>query len=97
MPTRRKQKRKARKSRGDEMLSDIENIDVMLGANNFEKEESQCSNSVRGDPKVQATMLWLILNTTLILTLEKLRSRVLPVMAFVQEGLNLVVNSIGCQ
>ena len=34
MPTSRKQK-KARKSRGLEMLSDIENLDVMLGGNHF--------------------------------------------------------------
>ena len=34
MPTTRKQKR-ARKSRGLEMLSDIENIDIMLGENHF--------------------------------------------------------------
>ena len=34
MPTTRKQK-KARKSRGLEMLSDIENIDIMLGENHF--------------------------------------------------------------
>ena len=32
MPTTRKQK-KARKSRGIDMLSDIENLDVMLGEN----------------------------------------------------------------
>ena len=34
MPTTRKQK-KARKSRGLEMLSDIENLDIMLGENHF--------------------------------------------------------------
>ena len=34
MPTTRRQK-KARKSRGIEMLSDIENLDIMLGENHF--------------------------------------------------------------
>ena len=38
MPTTRKQK-KARKSRGLEMLSDIENIDIMLGGNHFNTRE----------------------------------------------------------
>ena len=38
MPTTRKQK-KARKSRGLDMLSDIENLDIMLGENHFERDE----------------------------------------------------------
>ena len=38
MPTTRKQK-KARKSRGLEMLSDIENIDIMLSENHFNARE----------------------------------------------------------
>ena len=42
MPTTRKQK-KARKSRGLEMLSDIENIDIMLGENHFNARESEGS------------------------------------------------------
>ena len=49
MPTIRKQK-KARKSRGLEMLSDIENLDIMLGENHFntrEKEGSLNSNLPR--------------------------------------------------
>ena len=47
MSTTRKQK-KARKSRGLEVLSDIENLDVMLGENQFNgmsREESLDSNS----------------------------------------------------
>ena len=36
MPTTRKQK-KARKSRGFEVLSDIENLDIMLGENHFKR------------------------------------------------------------
>ena len=49
MPTSRKQK-KARKSRGIEMLSDIENLDIMLGENHFsrnERDESISSNRAR--------------------------------------------------
>ena len=42
MPTTRKQK-KARKSRGLEMLSDIENIDIMLGENHFNAREKEGS------------------------------------------------------
>ena len=38
MPTTRNQK-KARKSRGVEMLSDIENLDIMLGENHFNRNE----------------------------------------------------------
>ena len=62
MPTTRKQK-KARKSRGLEILSDIENLDVMLGENHFNnmdretildsnlarKPESATSNNVGND------------------------------------------------
>ena len=46
MPTTRKQK-KARKSRESDMLSDIENFDIMLGGNNLETEERESSNSGR--------------------------------------------------
>ena len=42
MPTTRTQK-KARKSRGQEMLSDVENLDIMLGGNHFDSEESEDS------------------------------------------------------
>ena len=46
MPTTRKQK-KARKSRGLEMLSDIENLDIMLGENHFNARERDGSlNSI---------------------------------------------------
>ena len=46
MPTTGKQK-KARKSRGAEILSDIENLDIILGGNHLEKEESEYDNSSR--------------------------------------------------
>ena len=54
MPTTRTQK-KARESRGVEMLSDIENLD-MLGGNHLEKGESEFSDSIgRSDsPKYNA-------------------------------------------
>ena len=42
MPTARKQK-KAKKSRGLEMLSDIENLDIMLGENHFNSREREGS------------------------------------------------------
>ena len=49
MTTTRKQK-EARKSRGAEMLSDIKNLDIMLGGNHLEKEESEyCCSSRRSN------------------------------------------------
>ena len=48
MPTTRKQK-EARKSRGVEMLSDIENLGIMLGGNNPEKEEIEYGNLFEGN------------------------------------------------
>ena len=47
MPTTRKQKSRARKSREADMPSDIENLDIMLGSNRLEREESEFCNSVR--------------------------------------------------
>ena len=44
MPTPRKPKSKARKSREADMLSDIGILDIMLGGNNLENEESESSN-----------------------------------------------------
>ena len=47
MPTTRKQK-KARKSRGTDILSDIEKLEIMLGGNHLERdEESEFSISGR--------------------------------------------------
>ena len=42
MPTTRKQK-KARESRELEIMSDIGNLDVMLGGNHFDEEENEDS------------------------------------------------------
>ena len=52
MPTTRKQK-KARKSRGLEMLSDIENIDIMLGENHFNarKREGSLNSNLPRRPR----------------------------------------------
>ena len=46
MATTRKQK-KTRKSREAEMLSDKEDLDIMLGGNHLEREESEYDNSSR--------------------------------------------------
>ena len=46
MPTTRKQK-KTRKSGGAEMLSDIENLDIMLEGNRLEREVSEHGGSSR--------------------------------------------------
>ena len=45
MPTTRKQK-KARKSRGIEMLSDIGNLDIMLGENHLDRNERMKASKV---------------------------------------------------
>ena len=48
MPTTKKQKKTTKStSRGLEMLSDIENLDIMLGGNHFERKESEDSNLAR--------------------------------------------------
>ena len=59
MPTTRKQK-KARKSRGLEIFSDIENLDIMLDENHFnetERDESLDSASVRRHDSVMSNNL----------------------------------------
>ena len=59
MPTTRKQKR-ARKSRGLDILSGIENFDIMLGENHFnetERDESLNSTSVRRHESVMSNIL----------------------------------------
>ena len=56
MPTTRKQK-KARKSRGLEMLSDVENLDIILGENHsirVERDGSLDSTSVRRHESVMS-------------------------------------------
>ena len=59
MPTTRKQK-KARKSRGLEILSDIENLNVMLGENHFdetERDDSFDGDSIRRQESVTSNNL----------------------------------------
>ena len=59
MPTTRKQK-KTRKSRGLEILSDIENLDIMLGENHFngtERDESLEGTSIRRQESVTSNNL----------------------------------------
>ena len=41
MPTTRKQKNKARKTKEADMLTDLENMDITLGSNHFEREDSE--------------------------------------------------------
>ena len=48
--------KKARKSRGLEMLSDIENLDIMLGERHSEKEESGNINAARRPEKANSNM-----------------------------------------
>ena len=48
MPSTRKQKAKVRRSREQDMLSDIENVDIMLGGPNLNSLESEVSNSLNG-------------------------------------------------
>ena len=53
MPFTRNQK-KARMSKGLEILSDIENLDIMLGESYSEREQSVNSNSVRRPESVNS-------------------------------------------
>ena len=55
MPTTRKQE-KARKSRGLEISSDIENLDIMLGERHSEREESVNSNSAERPESANSNM-----------------------------------------
>ena len=43
----KKQKSEIRNSREADVLSDVEDMDIMLDTNLFEREESELSNSVR--------------------------------------------------
>ena len=46
MPTARKQTSNARKLREAHKLSDIENLDILIGSNQLERKKSEPSNSV---------------------------------------------------
>ena len=47
MPTTRQYKSKARKSRKAELISDLEKVDIMLGSDTFEREDSESGSSAR--------------------------------------------------
>ena len=48
MPVTRKQTCKPRRSReADDMISDEENMDVMIGSSNYEREDCEFGNSIR--------------------------------------------------
>ena len=79
MPTTKKQK-KAKKSRELDLLSDIGNMDIKLGGNHFERDESEFSNSVRRSESPSYETL-----------LERTKSGILPDMAIFHEELNLAV------
>ena len=55
MPITMNQK-KARKSRGLEMFSDLENLDIMLGSRQSEREESVNSNQARRPESVNSNL-----------------------------------------
>ena len=47
MPVTRKQKNKTRRSREADMISDLENMDVMRGSSHYEREDREFGNSLR--------------------------------------------------
>ena len=55
MPTTRKQQ-KERKSRGLEMFSDMENLDIMLGSRHSERDENVNSNHARRPENVNSNL-----------------------------------------
>ena len=98
MPVTRKQK-KARKSRGIEMLSDTENLDIMLGENHYsriERIESVNSNQARRPRSVSGdefenngeTITWKQVVLTPVLV---------PIMVKIQQGAIQVPRSTDCQ
>ena len=71
MPTTRKQK-SARKSREVDMLSDIENLNVMLGGNHPERDKSERSNYGR---RPESPSYDTLLNQKTILTLILMKQK----------------------
>ena len=55
MPTTRKQKSNARKSREAELLSDLEIMDIVLGSNHIEREDSEFRKSAEGQKALIVT------------------------------------------
>ena len=97
MPVTRKQK-KVRKSRGIEMLSDIDNLDIMLGENHYSRnvrDESVNSNQARGPRSVSRDEFE---NNGENNYLETGSFPVLvPIMAKIQQEIIQVPRSTGCQ
>ena len=98
MPSTRKQK-KARKSRGLEILSDMENLDIMLGEMHSEREVSANSNSARRPESVTSDMFenngeTLYLNNVEArdLVLVPVRIRIQPVLTPTPRSTNCRVN-----
>ena len=71
------QKSKARRSREADMISDLENIDVMIGSGHSEKEDSEIGNSVRR-PESPTNAALIVYTSYSTPTQEKMKSVVLP-------------------
>ena len=98
MPTTRKQK-KARKSRGLEMLSDIENLDIMLGENHFnsrERDESLNSNLARRTIVPLVTISETVMRIC-TKNIEILVQGLMSITARIQSVLILMLRSIDCR
>ena len=98
MPTTRKQK-KAKKSRGLEILSDIENLDVMLGENHFngmDREESLDSNLAR-KPESATSNNFGKGDENLYLNRRDISSGIMPITARIQSMLILMLRLIVCR
>ena len=98
MPVTRKQK-KARKSRGIEMLSDIENLEIMLGENHYSRnvrDESVNSNQ-NGDQEASQEMN--LKTMVKIITWKQVVSTpvLVPIMAKIQQEIIQVPRSTSCQ
>ena len=59
------------------MLSDIENLDIMLGSNHLEREKNELSNSVLR-PESPSYNALVNQNVILTLILEKMRLVIMP-------------------
>ena len=88
MPTTRKQK-KARKSRGLEILSDIENLDIMLGENHFndtERDRSLDGTSIRRQESITSNNLESEVMNSPILIIETLELGPVLITAKIQQA-----------
>ena len=95
MSTTRKQI-KARKSRGAEMLSDIENLDIMLGGNHLEREGIEYRDSNR-KPGCHSYNTQKTTGKIVTLILGKMDEVTVPVKATTQLAQTLVLSLIDYQ